>query len=1290
MSTFAHLKQLYKIGSGFALSVCIALSATPAQAEVSQAPLLLGAGNIPGNLALVPSVEYPTAISVANTGNYAPASSYTGYFDAEKCYIYNENNEWFEPDSAATNHTCSGNKQWSGNFLNWAATPTIDPFRSALTGGYRFVDTATETVLEKAKHSGQSAAGNRMTNFVGANNGQGLISQADITGATPAKNDWDNFYIRLEGLGTDMLFSNWNDGIGGEGSSGTKINEWTNYLPSLAIQWDNNRLKKAYTPADNQVRSIYRVKIRVKVCVQNKGLENNCELYPNNNYKPVGLLQQYSASLRYSVFGYLNDTHIKRDGGILRAQQKFISPTATRPEWEANTGVMTSNPDSITTSLGRPINNSGVINYLNKFGSLNNNSYKVYDPVSELYYTALRYFKNQGNVPTYSTPSPSHNATPDTATLDRWHDNFPVLTSWEDPIQYACQKNIILGIGDTNTHADRNLPGGVSSTNEPTPPTEVQNDTSVNVQTATLRVGELEGLGTLNADTDTGLGGCCNNNSAYIAGLAYDAHTKDIRPTTAGKQTVSTHWVDVQENSALRAKSTNQYWLAAKYGGFKVPDDYGDPYSGTVAIPEAAWWTTGDILSTGNKRPDNFYVASDAAKMVASLKKAFVNIANEVQSTTASLATNSTRLGTDTAIFQSLLDSRRWSGDLLAKKVATNGVVASTASWSAADQLDALTSSEITSRKIFTNTPPTQATANGPYISTTGSNFNWAGLTSAQRTLFSKGGDSSLAESRLSFLRGDRTNEISIDNQNNPFRQRSSRMGDIVNSDPQLIHKQDFGYARLSWNDGAVGEAYTTFRQSSAYQARKPLIVVGANDGMLHGFDASISDTPSLNGGKELFAYVPNSVISNLTALTEPSYSHRYYVDGTPRVSDVWLGDATGWKTMVVGSTGAGGKSIFALDITNPGSMTSSNVMWEFHHPKMGYTIGQPALVALPNGKFAVIVSSGYHDTATTDGRIWILDAANGSIINEFTLPTTGGLGAPLAADTDYDLAADRIYIGDTLGNLWRVDLSKHNNGSLTVQTPNSLGSSPLFIAKDAEGNRQAITAPLSSAFNDKKEHMVYFGTGSFYRNGDNEVPATPKTDTFYGIIDGGALIDGRSSLLQQQILKEVSLSDGKTGRAVTQNTISATQKGWYMDLVWPVSNGGPGPKGERVVARATLRNDRVIFTTLTPAADPCAFGGSSFIMAVSRGSGARLNYSYFDADGDGDIDSDDMASLDNGGGDATLSGLSDPDNGVTKGVASLYKWLCFAGSSGAAPTCIPVSGSHTDGRKSWREVRSN
>lgn len=1273
-----------KTSAGFMLSLCIAAAASPAHADISQTPLLLGGGSVPGNLALVPSVEWPTVLSVANTGSYIPLTTYVGYFNSDKCYIYDQSNEWFEPNSGASNRTCSGSKQWSGNFLNWAATPTIDPFRSALTGGYRYLDTETQTVLQKARHSGQSSAGNRMED----NNAQGLIAKANIPGAAPTDN-WDNLYIRLQGLGADMLFSNWKDGIGGGGSTGEKTAEWVNYQPDSVEQWNNGRLKNSYTPQDSsQVKSIYRVKIRVKVCDPNKGLEANCERYPNGNYKPVGLLQQYAGTLRYSVFGYLNDGDKLRDGGVLRAQQKFISPSAPNPEWNANTGTMIQNPDNITSSLGRPILNSGVMNYLNKFGELNTDGtiktsgdFKSFDPVSELYYTALRYYKKQGNVPAYTSATPAHNSGANNATKDRWHDGFPVITEWNDPIGYACQKNVILGIGDTNTHRDKNLPGNTLMDEEPATPPEVSSDTTVNVVTATAKVAELEKT-TINTPFNSD-----RKSSAYIAGLAYDANTKDLREDYKGRQSVSTYWVDVRENQSLANRSNNQYWLAAKYGGFKVPDGFGDPYTRTAALEESWWRSTTDILNNNAAypRPDNFFVASDATKMVEGLRKAFAQISDEVQSTTASLATNSTRLETDTAVFQSLVDNRFWSGDLSARRVSADGTVASDKAWSAAQKLDSLTSTD--SRNIFTIAPATSVGSDGESVARTGSTFTWSGISTTQKAALQLTAELTNAEAqlRLNYLRGDRSLEITTQDRLKPFRQRGSRLGDIVNSDPQYIHNQDFGYSRLSWNNGSTGKAYITFRTSNAYKTRTPLVVVGANDGMLHGFDARVGTTSATNGGNELFAYVPNSVYGNLATLTDPAYSHHYFVDGTPRVSDAYIGGS--WKTMVVGSTGAGGKSVFALDITNPSSMSRSNVMWEFSHPDMGYTMGQPALVALPNEKFGVIVSSGYHNTAPANGKVWILDAQDGSIIREITLPTTGNLGSPLAADTDYNQVADRVYVADTLGKVWRIDLPESKTSSWNI--PSSLGSKPLFTAKDGSpnSNPQAITAPLSSAFNEKNQHMVFFGTGSFYKNGDNEIPASPPVDTFYGIIDSGTAIDGRTTLLKQVVLKEAVLANDKKARAITNNELT-TENGWYLDLGWIEGTGATGAKGERVVSKATLRSDRVIYTTLTPSADPCKAGGESFIMAMNLSSGARLNYVYFDTSGNNSLGDEDTSTI---GSDENVpwSGISDTDSGAVKGVTPLYKWLCFAGSKGGTPQCIPVAGSQRFGRQSWREVRA-
>ncbi|WP_417447432.1 pilus assembly protein, partial [Kangiella sp.] len=1197
-------------------ALCWTLGASKAAADVSQTPLLLGASNVPGNLALVPSVEWPTLLSIANTGSYSSANTYLGYFDASKCYVYDGTKEWFEPDGNATARKCDAAKQWSGNFLNWAGTPTIDPFRSSLTGGYRYRDTVGVTVLEKARHTGQSTAGDRFKTADGISPAidTGILPATEFAGATPVKSDWKNFYIRLSGQGIEMLFSNWNDKIGGLGATGTNTNEWTYYDPNNTTQWENGKLKTAFY-AGNQVKSVYRIKIRVKVCVVGN-IESNCKKYSDSNYKPEGLLQQYSSSIRYSAFGYLNDKNQLRDGGVLRAGQKYVGPLKrargiareldnTNKEWDESTGILVTNPnpnDATSTQalFGISVSNSGVINYLNKFGQLNNYDHKSNDPVSELYYAAFRYFRNLGNVTEYSTPTPAHAANGDSK--EKWLDGFPVITSWDDPIQYACQKNVILGIGDTNTHADRNLPGATVTNLEPAAPAEVVADaTNFNVATATTVVDTLEGAGVDTKATTAGqFGDCCSNNSAYIAGMAYHANTVDLRDDISGKQLLSTHWVDVRENGVLKGRAKNQYWLAAKYGGIKFPTDrdveeYGDPYAPSKEI-QPSWWTDGDQTEIGELRPRNFYVASDATKMVESLKTAFANIAKEVSSTTAALSTNSTKLATDTVVFQSMLDSAKWSGDLLAKAVSSNGTVSATPTWKAAQKLDELTNAQTSNRVILTSTPPIADITTGALVSTTGRAFLWDQLEAAQKVALQATASGTpttetVGQNRLAFIRGDRSQERTDAAPNNPFRQRDSRLGDIANSDPQYIYKPNFGYSQLPESAGftnAIKSAYTSFRSESFYQNRPPLVVVGANDGMLHGFDASLGST----GGKELFAYVPNDLIDELHELTDPTYAHRYYVDGTPRIGDALVSGQ--WKTLLVGSSGAGGRSIFALDVSNPNSMSASSVLWEFTHAEMGYSLGRPSLVPLYNGKFGVIVTSGYdRPTTSTNGYVWVLDASNGSVIKRFDLPSSGDLGAPLAVDIDNDRVADRVYVADTLGKVWRLDMT--GTSASGWDAPSSLKSggniTPLFLAKDASGGAQPITAPLDAAYTKDREIMLVFGTGSFYQTTDNEVPATPQVQSFYGIVDSGAQINGRSTLLEQEILREVTGTE-LNGRAVSDNTMTDSHEGWYLDLLRKAARGGTGAKGERVISQAQLGGNRVTFSTLIPSANPCDAGG--------------------------------------------------------------------------------------------------
>ncbi|MEG1203050.1 MAG: hypothetical protein RSD82_12885, partial [Comamonas sp.] len=111
----------------FSINAFSSVQAVP----LADAPIFSGI-SVPGNLALALSVEYPTAISVANLGNYVHANTYLGYFDPNKCYDYiydrtTPDDSYFQPAGKASAHSCT--KKWSGNFMNWVAMPTIDPFR---------------------------------------------------------------------------------------------------------------------------------------------------------------------------------------------------------------------------------------------------------------------------------------------------------------------------------------------------------------------------------------------------------------------------------------------------------------------------------------------------------------------------------------------------------------------------------------------------------------------------------------------------------------------------------------------------------------------------------------------------------------------------------------------------------------------------------------------------------------------------------------------------------------------------------------------------------------------------------------------------------------------------------------------------------------------------------------------------------------------------------------------------------------------------------------------------------
>ena len=559
-SIVAAARWKRKANRAFCLAaVCLTLALGDAHAVINLAdqPLSTSA-TVPGNLLLALSVEFPTAISSsykASTTPYSAASTFLGYFDPAKCYAYQydsttPNNSYFAPSIVAVGHVCVSTATkplWSGNWLNWASMQTIDSFRAALTGGYRVVDTASTTILEKAWGSSQGSASGNAPN-------KSLTSTATITGATPFT--FSTLTSSIWSFGNRMRVT----GTGSVGSAPTAYVLQNSYATSGSGNNGNGNNGNNGSATTATASDVYELVMRVQVCVSSISLESNCVQY-GSNYKPEGLMQQYATKIRYGAFGYLNDADINRDGGVLRAPMKFVGPQKPVPgqpnttnaatEWSSADGTFLVNPDTADAANSN-VTNSGVLNYLNKFGQAAG-TYKTYDPISEMYYGAIRYFKNQGDVAAYS------NLGSNVANATTYKDGFPVVTAWTDPILYSCQKNFILGIGDTNTHQDTNLPGSTirSDYPEPTMPSEVAADTSVNVRVATDMVGTIEGMSNLGT---THPSWCCNKNSYFVAGLAYDAHTNDIRPsdfknadgTKTTMQTVSTFWLDVLESGSQR------------------------------------------------------------------------------------------------------------------------------------------------------------------------------------------------------------------------------------------------------------------------------------------------------------------------------------------------------------------------------------------------------------------------------------------------------------------------------------------------------------------------------------------------------------------------------------------------------------------------------------------------------------------------------------------------------------------------------------------------------------------
>jgi type IV pilus assembly protein PilY1 len=503
----------------------------------------------------------------------------------------------------------------------------------------------------------------------------------------------------------------------------------------------------------------------------------------------------------------------------------------------------------------------------------------------------------------------------------------------------------------------------------------------------------------------------------------------------------------------------------------------------------------------------NYFPATSSGAVASDMQIIMTTILKATQSTSA-VAVNSTYIHTGAISYQAQFTTsdvnQDWTGNVSAYPInATTGAVTTgtaNAIWNAVTQLDMQNWN--TGRLITTWDP----------VASQGIAFRWTGgtptngiatTTTLGQELETNTADPS-GQDALNYLRGDRALEVANGGQ---YRTRTHVLGDIVDSAPLYVGAPGGAY---------LGSAYASFE--ATYANRPPVIYVGANDGMLHAFDAAT--------GNERWAYIPNGVYSNLIQLTNPYYNeqHLFFVDGSPQAYDVQFSSGT-WHTELVGGEAAGGKSIFAIDITNPNAVTTeaqaaANVLWEFTDANMGLTFSVPT-IANTNAGFAVFFGNGYN-SATQTPYLYALNPQTGAVMAKLNLcgivpaacntSLANGLSSVTLTNASGAVGnyATILYAGDLQGNLWRVDVSNSNPANWTATV--------LFQATDPSGNPQPITtAPavtLNPLYPRVQGTMVFIGTGQLLGTPDL---STTQTQTVYGIYDSGSsTMLTRAALVQQ------------------------------------------------------------------------------------------------------------------------------------------------------------------------------
>jgi Tfp pilus tip-associated adhesin PilY1 len=581
-----------------------------------------------------------------------------------------------------------------------------------------------------------------------------------------------------------------------------------------------------------------------------------------------------------------------------------------------------------------------------------------------------------------------------------------------------------------------------------------------------------------------------------------------------------------------------------------------------------------------------FFSALTPADLIDSLEDLFQNIVS-VKASGGSVSSNTEELDATTILYQASYDSTDWTGEVTAYSVdpSTGDILMGNDDvlWRASEMLQDVGWNE---RLIVSYDG-----------SSTGTRFQYDNLTSDQRTDLDSNWetDPTLAQNLVEYVRG---REIG------GFRPRAGKLGDIVHSTPLLIDDTLF---------------------------------VGANDGMLHGFNATT--------GSERFAYVPDLVFHHLTYLRDNDYAHKYYVDLSP-IAVEHVGETD--MTLLVGGLGKGGKGYYALDVTDADSVNGLSsessvadmVLWEYPprgvlDDDMGYTFSQAFIIRsyAAAHEWVIIFGNGY-ESPNAKAVLFVLDLS-GNVIRRIDTgeDACNGLSTPSLVDVNGDRKVDYAYAGDLQGNLWKFDLTDSDPTNWSIPFDNGTSPEPLFRA----GDQPITTKPDVMRHPTEAGYIVVFGTGKYLEVDD---PSNTTVQSIYGVWDYGDENDSSAYLgslnradgtlsnqpngmtLLEQTEIDFRTVSGYGLRTLSDNPVNwaVNHVGWYFDL--PLA-------GERVIEAPLIRDGKAIVVSFTPDTSPCSNGGISIVHEIDAATGARLVEAQFDINEDRKVDARDLIHVD-------------------------------------------------------------